>query len=63
MAGREEHPAFEAVAHLVHLVLDGDHFASEPGVVVQQCGVGEAHGHFGEVFHLDEYVYGLLQLC
>src|SRR3712207_3905 len=60
--GGEQDPAFESVAHLVHLVLDRDDLASEPGVVVEEGGVREAHGYLGEVLHLDQDVYSPLEL-
>ena len=62
MGGGEQHPAFEAVAHLVHLVLYGDDLAGEPRVVVEEGGVGEPHGDLGEVLHLDQDVHSPLQL-
>jgi hypothetical protein len=62
VAGGEEHPALEPVAHLVHLVLDGDDLAGEAGVVVEEGRVGEAHGDLREVLHLDEDVHRPLEL-
>ena len=53
---------FEAVAHLVHLVLYCDDLAGEPRVVVEEGGVGEPHGDLGEVLHLDQDVHSPLQL-
>src|SRR5215217_690066 len=40
----EKDPALQPVAHLVHLVLDGDHLAGEPRVAVEQGRVGEPDG-------------------
>ena len=62
MAGGEEHPALQPVAHLVHLVLDGDDLAGEARVVVEQGRVGEAHGDLREVLHLDQDVHRPLDL-
>jgi len=40
VGGCQEDPAFQSVAHLVHLVLDGYHLTGQPGVVVEQGRVG-----------------------
>src|SRR5215203_2634259 len=47
--GGEKDPALQPVAHLVHLVLDGDHLAGEPRVVVEQGRVGEPDCHLREL--------------
>jgi hypothetical protein len=62
VAGGQEHPALQPVAHLVHLVLDGDHLAGEAGVVVEEGGVRETYRHLREVLHLYEDVHRPLEL-
>src|SRR5918992_2959506 len=58
----EKDPALQPVAHLVHLVLDGDHLAGEPRVAVEQGRVGEPDGHLREVLHLYQDVHRAVDL-
>src|ERR671921_704399 len=58
----EKDPALQPVAHLVHLVLDGDHLAGEPSVVVEQGRVSETDGDLGEVLHLDQDIHRAVDL-
>src|ERR671921_1831973 len=60
--GGEKDPALKTVAHLVHLVLDGDHLAGEPRIIVEQGRVSEPDGHLGEVLHLDQDVHRAVDL-
>src|ERR687894_658930 len=60
--GCEQDPALQPVAHLVHLVLDGDHLAGEPRVAVEQGRVGEPDGHLREVLHLYQDVHRAVDL-
>src|SRR5918997_4136170 len=60
--GCEQDPALQPVAHLVHLILDGDHLASEPRAAVEQGRVREPDGHLGEVLHLDQEVHCAIDL-
>ena len=60
--GGEQDPALQPVAHLVHIVLDGDHLAGEPRVAVEQGRVREPDGHLGEVLHLDQDIHRAVDL-
>src|SRR5919112_3022507 len=60
--GCEQDPALQPVAHLVHLILDGDHLAGEPRVAVEQGRVREPDGHLGEVLHLYQDVHRAVDL-
>src|ERR687897_131008 len=62
VGGGQEDPALEAVAHLVHHVLDCHHLAGQPRVVVEQGRVGEPDGHLREVLHLYEDVHRVVDL-
>src|SRR5215204_5366387 len=60
--GGEKDPAFKPVAHLVHLVFDGDHLAGEPRVAVEQGRVSESDGHLREVLHLYQDIHRAVDL-
>src|SRR5918997_1569800 len=60
--GCEQDPALQPVAHLVHLILDGDHLAGEPRVAVEQGRVREPDSHLGEVLHLYQDVHRAIDL-
>src|SRR5215207_6837609 len=60
--GGEKNPALQPVAHLVHLVLDGDNLAGEPRVAVEQGRVREPDCHLREVLHLYQDIHRAVDL-
>src|SRR5215217_792839 len=60
--GGEKDPALQPVAHLVHLVLDGDNLAGEPRVAVEQGRVREPDCHLREVLHLYQDIHRAVDL-